>query len=295
MTVVAIVGPTASGKSALALRAAERTRGEIVSADSRQVYRGMDVGTAKPTSAQRLRVPHHCIDLVDPREPYDAARYQRDARAALADIASRGRIAYVVGGTGLYVRALLDGLLLDAAPTDPDVRAALERRADAEGGAALHRELAAIDPVAAERVDPRNARRVVRYLELALLAGRVPRERGAKVTARRIGLDPPRAWLDDQIGVRVRQMVDDGVLEETRHLVDAGVDPRLPSMSGHGYVHWAAHLRGEVTVDAAIAATARDVRAYSRRQMTWFRRDPDVRWIDPTTADPLTLLEEVPV
>jgi tRNA dimethylallyltransferase len=293
MSVVAIVGPTASGKSALAMRAAERSGGEIVAADSRQVYRGMDVGTAKPTAAERRRVPHHCIDLVDPREPYDAARYQRDGRAALADIASRGKTAYVVGGTGLYVRALLDGLLLDAAPTDPDLRATLERRVVAEGGAALHRELTQIDPAAAERVDPRNERRVVRYLELALLAGRVPSERGAKIASARIGLDPPRAWLDERIGARVRQMVDDGVLEETRRLVDAGVGPQLPSMSGHGYVHWAAHLRGETTLEAAIAATAKDVRAYSRRQMTWFRRDPDIRWVDPTATDPLPLLEEV--
>jgi tRNA dimethylallyltransferase len=294
LTVIAIVGPTASGKSALALRAAERSGGEIVSADSRQVYRGMDVGTAKPTVAERARVPHHCIDIVDPSEPYDAARYQRDGRAALADIASRGKTAYVVGGTGLYMRALLDGLLLDAAPTDPELRARLERRADAEGPAALHRELARIDPTGAARVDVRNARRVVRYLELAMLAGRVPQEREAPVAARRIGLDPPRAWLDQRIGARVRQMVDDGVLEETRRLVDAGVDQRLPSMSGHGYVHWAAHLRGEVGLDAAIAATAKDVRAYSRRQMTWFRRDPDIRWVDPTASDPLTLLEEIP-
>ena len=295
MSVVAIVGPTASGKSALALRAAERSGGEIVSADSRQVYRGMDVGTAKPTAAERARIPHHCIDLVDPSEPYDVARYQRDGRAALADVASRGKTAYVVGGTGLYVRALLDGLLLDAAPTDPELRARLERRADAEGPAALHRELARIDPAAAERVDVRNARRVVRYLELAMLAGRVPQEREAKVAARRIGLDPPRAWLDQRIGARVRQMVDDGVLEETRRLVDGGVNERLPSMSGHGYVHWAAHLRGEIGLDAAIVATAKDVRAYSRRQMTWFRRDPDIRWVDPTAVDPLPLLEEVAV
>ena len=294
MNVVAIVGPTASGKSALALRAAERSGGEIVSADSRQVYRGMDVGTAKPTPAERARVPHHCIDLVDPSEPYDAARYQRDGRAALVAVASRGKTAYVVGGTGLYVRALLDGLVLDAAPTDPELRASLERRADTEGAAALHRELERIDPSAAARVDVRNARRVVRYLELALLAGRVPQERDAKIAARRIGLDPPRAWLDQRIGARVRQMVDDGVLEETRRLVESGLDPRLPSMTGHGYVHWAAHLRGEMTLEAAIAATATDVRAYSRRQMTWFRKDPDIRWVDPTALDPLTLLTEVP-
>lgn len=293
MTVIAIVGPTASGKSALALRAAERSGGEIVSADSRQVYRGMDVGTAKPTAAEQRRVRHHCIDLVDPGEPYDAARFQRDGRAALADIAGRGRTAYVVGGTGLYVRALLDGLLLEAAPTEPALRRSLEARAAAEGGVALHRELASIDPAAAERVDPRNARRVVRYLELAVLAGRVPSERGGRIAGPRIGLAPPRPWLDAAIDERVRRMVDDGVLDETRRLVERGVDPRLPSMSAHGYVHWAAHLRGERTLEEAIAATAKDVRAYSRRQMTWFRKDPDIRWVDPTAVDPLALLEPV--
>ena len=293
MTVIAIVGPTASGKSALALRAAERDGGEIVSADSRQVYRGMDVGTAKPTAEEQRRVRHHCIDVVDPGEPYDAARFQRDGRAALAGIAARDKTAYVVGGTGLYVRALLDGLVLEAAPTDPLLRASLEARVAAEGGAALHRELASLDPAAAERVDPRNARRVVRYLELALLAGRVPREGGERVGGPRIGLAPPRAWLDARIEDRVRRMVDDGVLNEARRLMDRGLDPRLPSMSAHGYVHWAAHLRGERTLDEAIAATAKDVRAYSRRQMTWFRKDPDIRWIDPTVIDPLALLEPV--
>lgn len=292
-TVVAIVGPTASGKSTVALRAAERTGGEIVSADSRQVYRGMDIGTAKPTAEEQRRVRHHCIDLVDPGEPYDAARFQRDGRAALAAIAARGKTGYVVGGTGLYVRALLDGLALEAAPTNSSLRASLEARVSREGAAGLHRELVAIDPAAAERVDVRNARRVVRYLELALLAGRVPAERGERVAGPRIGLAPPRGWLDARIDARVRRMVDDGVLEETRRLVERGLDPRLPSMSAHGYVHWAAHLRGERTLDEAIAATARDVRAYSRRQMTWFRRDPEIRWVDPTTTDPLSLLEPV--
>ena len=295
MNVVAIVGPTASGKSGLAMRAAERSGGEIVSADSRQVYRGMDIGTAKPTAAEQRRVRHHCIDLVDPGTAYDAARYQSDGRVALADIARRGRVAYVVGGTGLYVRALLDGLAFEDAPTDAALRASLEARAAAEGGAALHRELAAIDPAGAERVDPRNARRVVRYLELALLAGRVPAERRERITCPRIGLDPPRCWLDDRITARVRQMVDAGVLEETARLVERGVDPALPSMSGHGYAHWAAHLRGECMLEAAIDATAKDVRAYSRRQMTWFRRDPEIQWVDPLAADPLMLLEEAAV
>ena len=293
MNIVAIVGPTASGKSALALRAAARSGAEIVSADSRQVYRGMDIGTAKPTRAEREQVPHHCIDVVDPGTPYDAAQYQVAARAALTDIAGRGRTAYVVGGTGLYVRALLDGLAFDEAPTDPAVRASLDARVASEGGPALHRELAAIDPAAAERVDPRNARRVVRYLELAMLAGRVPAGRGERVRCPRIGLEPPRAWLDGRIADRVRQMVDDGVLAETASLLGRGIDPSLPSMSAHGYVHWSRHLRGEISIESAMDATARDVRAYSRRQMTWFRRDPDISWVDPLAIDALAVLERV--
>ena len=251
----------------------------------------MDIGTAKPTPEEQRRVRHHCIDVVDPGTPYDAARYQADGRSALALIAGRGHQAYVVGGTGLYVRALLDGVAFADAPTDPALRATLEARSAAEGGAVLHRELAVIDPAAAERVDPRNARRVVRYLELALLAGQVPTRQGDRVAGQRIGLDPPRAWLDARIMARVRQMVADGVLAETARLIEGGVDPTLPSMSAHGYVHWAAHLRAELTIEAAIEATARDVRAYSRRQMTWFRRDPEIRWVDPLAVDPLSVLE----
>lgn len=285
--VIAIVGPTASGKSAVAMRAAEAIGGEIVSADSRQVYRGMDIGTAKPSAREQARVRYHCIDLVDPGTRYDAARYQRDARVALADIAGRGVRAYVVGGTGLYVRAVLDDLRLATRPADPAVRAALEARGAVEGGAGLHAELARIDPESAGRVDARNVRRVIRYLEIATLTGAVPLGRSTGVDALRIGLDPPREYLDAEILARVRRMVDEGVLDETQALFARGFDPSLPSMSAHGYVHWAAHLRREMTLEAAVLATARDVRAYARRQMTWFRRDPRVSWIDPLRDDPL--------
>jgi tRNA dimethylallyltransferase len=282
--VIAIVGPTASGKSALAMRVAERLGGEIVSADSRQVYRGMDIGTAKPTVEERGRVPHHLIDVADAGEHYDVLRYQREGRAALAAIRARGRVALVVGGTGLYVRALLDGLDLASLPHDPSVRARLE----SEDPAALHDRLRAIDPEAASRVDPRNRRRVVRYLEVAtIVGGPVPRSRAGSIAGLRIGLRPPRDVLVAEIERRVRQMVEAGVLEEMRALVARGVDPRLPSMSAHGYAHWASHLRGEIDLETAIALTARDVRAYSRRQMTWFRRDAAIRWFDPTVADPL--------
>jgi tRNA dimethylallyltransferase len=282
--VIAIVGPTASGKSALAMRVAERLGGEIVSADSRQVYRAMDIGTAKPTALERARIPHHLVDVVDPGERYDVLRYQRDSRAALAEVRARGHVALVVGGTGLYVRALLDGLDLASLPHDPAVRARLE----SEGPSELYERLRAIDPEAASRVDLRNRRRLVRYLEVATIAGGpVPRVRGASIAALRIGLRPPREALIAAIERRVRAMVDAGVLDEARALVARGVDPRLPSMSAHGYVHWAAHLRGEVDLETAIARTSRDVRAYSRRQMTWFRRDPAIRWFDPTMTDPL--------
>ena len=281
---IAIVGPTASGKSALALRVAERLRGEIVSADSRQLYRGMDIGTAKPTAEERRRVPHHLVDVVDPGERYDVFRFQRDARAALDAIRARGHVVLVVGGTGLYVRALLDGLDLAAVPGDPDLRVRLER----EDPAVLHARLRALDPEAGERLDPRNVRRLVRYVEAAtLVGGPVARQRGPAVAALRIGLRPPRDVLVTAIERRVREMVAAGVLDETRALLERGVDPSLPSMSAHGYVHWAAHLRGESDLETAIARTARDVRAYSRRQMTWFRRDPQIRWYDPTAEDPL--------
>ena len=281
---IAIVGPTASGKSALAMRVAERIGGEIVSADSRQVYRGMDIGTAKPTADERARVPHHLIDIADPGERYDVLRFQRDGRAALAAIRGRGRVALVVGGTGLYVRALLDGLDLSALPHDPGLRVELER----EDPGALYKRLRAIDPDAASRVDPRNVRRVVRYLEVATIAGGpVSRRAGAPRGALRIGLRPPRDLLVAAIERRVRDMVAAGVLDEARVLIARGVDPSLPAMSAHGYVHWAAHLRGEIDLETATLRTARDVRAYSRRQMTWFRKDATIQWYDPTATDPL--------
>ena len=266
---------------------AEALGAEIVSADSRQIYRGMDIGTAKPSSADRARVPHHLIDVADPGERYDVSRYQREARAALADIDARRRSAIVVGGTGLYVRALLDGLDLASIPTDPELRARLEDDARRYGATALYVRLRVIDPDAASRVDPRNARRVLRYLEAALLTGGVSARwrMSDRVPATKIGLAPPRPVLLRAIEDRVRGMVADGVLEETRRLVARGLDPALPSMTGHGYTHWAAHLRGERTLEEAVTLTVRDTSRYSKRQMTWFRRDGAIAWIDPTVTN----------
>jgi tRNA dimethylallyltransferase len=249
----------------------------------------MDIGTAKPTPEERARVPHHLIDVADPGQRYDVFRYQRDARAALAAIASRGRTAIVVGGTGLYVRALLDGLDLASVPTDPALRARIEADAERDGAEAIHTQLRELDPEAAARVDARNVRRVVRYLEAALLTRGLTASwrRDGAIAANRIGLAPPREKLLAAIEARVRHMVDAGVLDETRALFARGLDPSLPSLTGHGYVHWARHLSGATTLDEAISFTVRDTRRYSRRQMTWFRRDNAVRWIDPTAGDPL--------
>jgi tRNA dimethylallyltransferase len=249
----------------------------------------MDIGTAKPTLAERARVPHHLIDVADPGERYDVFRYQRDARAAMGEIAARGRAVVVVGGTGLYVRALLDGLDLASVPTDPVLRSRIEADAARDGAEALHRRLRELDPEAAARVDARNVRRVVRYVEAALLTGGLTASwrRDAAIPARRIGLAPPRQTLVSAIEARVRHMVDAGVLEETGSLLARGLDPSLPSLSGHGYVHWSRHLGGALTLDDAIALTIRDTRRYSRRQMTWFRRDSAIRWVDPTAEDPL--------
>lgn len=249
----------------------------------------MDIGTAKPTAEERSRVPHHLIDVADPGERYDVFRYQRDARAALAAIAARGRAAVVVGGTGLYVRALLDGLDLASVPTDPVLRARIEADAERDGGEALHRRLRELDPEAAARVDARNVRRVVRYVEAALLTGGLTASwrRDGAIAASRIGLAPPREKLLAAIEARVRGMVAAGVLAETRALLARGLDPALPSLTGHGYVHWARHIGGALALDDATRLTVRDTRRYSRRQMTWFRRDGAIRWIDPTAEDPL--------
>src|SRR5207245_2078164 len=245
---------------------------------------GMDIRPAKPTAEERALIPHHLGDVVDPGERYDVLSYQRDGRVALAEIRARGCVALVVGGTGLYVRALLDGLDLASLPHDPALRARLE----AEDSARLLERLRAIDPDAALRVDPRNRRRLVRYLEVATIAGGpVPRVREASIPALRIGLRPPREVLVVAIERRVREMVDAGVVDEARTLVSRGIDPRLTSMGAPGSTHWPSHLRGEAELETAARLVARDVRAYSRRQMTWFRRDAAIRWYDPTTTDPL--------
>jgi tRNA dimethylallyltransferase len=280
--IVCVVGPTASGKSALGLELAERLGGEIVSADSRQVYRGLDVGTAKPTRTERARVPHHCLDLVEPGERFDAARFRAAAGVAIADVAARGRVPLVVGGTGLWVRVLLRGLCA-APPRVPALRAALERRAAERGTPVLHAELAALDPASAGRLAPRDAARVVRALEVALATG-VPLSRwqaehgfGERpYDVLLIGLARPVAELDERIAARARAMAADGFADEVRRLHARGV-----TVDAVGYREMLACVAGESDLETAIAATVRATRRFAKRQRTWFRREPDVVWHHP--------------
>jgi tRNA dimethylallyltransferase len=277
--VLGIVGPTASGKTDLALAIAGRLPVEILVADSRQVYRGMDIGTAKvPKSAQR-RVPHHLIDLVDPDEPFTVADWVGRARARIPGIASRERLPLVVGGTGLYISALVDGHDYAGQPWSPELRQRLGDELEADGLESLVARLQAKDPAVAAAIDLQNPRRVLRALERADAGGGSPRSTAYAGTVALVGLDRPREVLYRRIDERTRALFDDGLVDEVRGLRAAGYGPELRPMTGHGYAEAAAYLAGEWTLDEAVAVTARRTRQYAKRQLTWFRRDPRVTWI----------------
>lgn len=282
---VAIVGATASGKTSLSLELASRFNGEIVNADSRQVYRYMDIGTAKPTPQERALVRHWLIDVVEPDEEYSLARYQEDAQAALRDIWSRRKTAFLVGGTGQYVWALLEGWQTPRVPPDWKLRRSLEERARREGADSLHRELAGVDPQAAQRVDPRNVRRVIRALEVYRTTGRPISSLQDKLRpafeALILGIAWPRAELYRRIDERVERMLAAGFVDEVRGLLERGYSPELPSMSGIGYRQICRHLRGEMTLTEAAAEMKTENHRLARMQSAWFRRDdPRIRWVE---------------
>jgi tRNA dimethylallyltransferase len=286
-----LVGPTAVGKTAVAVRLAAHVPIEVVSADSRQVYRGMDIGTGKPTAAERGAVPHHLLDVVGPDERYHVARFRADALATIAAIQSRGRLPVVVGGTGLYVRALLKGLT-PAPPADPALREALERFAAAHGAPALHARLAAVSPEVAARLHPNDRIRIVRALEIHARPGAVTGEPGQGSWERApaawrllvIGLGRKRPVLNQAIGERARAMVGRGMMEEVTRLLDAGYDPERPPMDGIGYRAFVQAGRGLIPLDEALRLMIRDTTRYAKRQMTWFARDPEIRWLDVDEA-----------
>lgn len=283
--VVALVGPTATGKSDLGLALAHALGGEVVNTDAMQLYRGMDIGTAKLTPDERGGVAHHLLDVLEPWQDATVADYQLRARAVLGDLDTRGARAVAVGGSGLYVRALLDHMEFPG--TDPQVRAELEERVEREGSRALHAELAAVDPVAAEGIGPRNARRIVRALEVVRLTGRpysaaLP-QHVYEVPAVQIGLDCDRAHLDERIEARVERMWSRGLVAEVEDLVRVGLG-RTASRAV-GYAEVLAVLRGELTEQEARAATAAGTRRLARKQMGWFGRDPRVHWLDARDPD----------
>lgn len=290
---IVICGPTAVGKTTAGIAVARAVGGEIVSADSMQVYRFMDIGTAKPTAAEQRAARHHLIDVVDPDEPFDAAAYANLGRRALEGLLRRSKTPVVVGGTGLYVKALLYGLFRSHA-ADPAVRARLRREAEAGGAAALHARLAQCDPQTAARLHPNDSVRILRALEVFEATGRPisalqheHRFADAPFCALKIGLTLDRTALYRRIDRRVEDMLAAGLENEVRSLLDRGYGPELKPMQSIGYSHMVALIAGAVSRAECIRTLQRDTRRFAKRQLTWFRADPDIRWHPPQDTNEL--------
>lgn len=285
--IVAVVGATASGKSELAVDLAEALDGEIINADAMQLYRGMDIGTAKLPASERRGVPHHLLDVLDVTEEASLAAYQRDARAARDEILARGKVAILAGGSGLYVRAVLDQL--EIPPTDPKIRLRLEREGEKAGAEEMHRRLAEKDPAAAIAILPGNLRRIVRALEVIELTGRpfsatLPKPE-YDVPAVQVGLEAPRDELDDRIAARVVRMWRDGLVEETVRLVSEGLLDGKTAPRALGYAQVLRMLEGELDEVEAQVDTVNSTRKFARRQESWFRRDQRVTWLPYSAGD----------
>ncbi|MEE8585164.1 MAG: tRNA (adenosine(37)-N6)-dimethylallyltransferase MiaA [Acidobacteriota bacterium] len=281
---VVILGPTASGKSALALKAAQPMGGEIVNCDSMQMYRGLSIGTAKPTVEERLSVRHHLFDILDPDEFYSAGRYMDEARRVCREVSAREGIPVVVGGTGLYLRALLEGVF-EGPSAHHDLRRRLRRSARRFGKGHLHRLLARLDPEAAATIQPADQIRLIRAIEVCLISGapfsKVKKERtplrGVEVL--KVGIDLPRQELYQRINRRVAAMFERGLAEEVRSLMQSGYGPESKGFEALGYRPVASYLGGEMSREEALRQTQQDSRRYAKRQMTWFRREEGVRWL----------------
>jgi tRNA dimethylallyltransferase len=286
---IVLLGATAVGKTELSLRLCEQFSGEVVSADSRQIYVGMDIGTAKATPEEQQRVPHHLLDICRPDAPLTLAQYQALAYAAIDDIHRRGKVPLLVGGTALYIRAVVEGLRIPEVAPNPALRAELEQLLAQAGRAALFARLQAVDPVGAAAVDPQNPRRVMRALEIFAATGRSKVELEGKspppYRVLQIGLRRTRAELHARIDARVEQMIAQGFVNETRRLLDAGYAPNLPAMTSLGYREITAYLSGEMSLAQAIERIQIETHRYVRHQETWFRRMGDVEWFDPAAPE----------
>ncbi len=280
---ILLVGPTAVGKTEIAIQLAERLNGEIVSADSRLFYRGMDIGTAKPTREEQARVPHHLIDVANPDETWSLAQFQQEARRIIAKIHARGRLPFLVGGTGQYVRAVTQGWSPPEVQPDARLRDELEKLEEARGPNWLHDRLASLDPEAAAKIDARNVRRTIRALEVILSTGRKFSEQRGQTDSPyhliTIGLTRPRQELYARVDARIEGMFAAGFVDEVRGLLEKGYSPDLPSMTGIGYRECVGVVKGQLTEDAAKVQIRRATRAFVRRQANWFKpTDESIQW-----------------
>jgi tRNA dimethylallyltransferase len=286
--IVAIVGPTASGKTSLSLDLAEALGGEIVNTDAMQVYRGMDIGTAKLPVEQRRGIPHHLLDTLTVRDPATVAEFQDWARGAIAELRSRGRTPVLVGGSALYTRAILDRF--DFPGTDPAVRARLEDELDRAGVAVLHARLRELDPVSAERIEPENGRRIVRALEVIEITGQpfsatLPVQEYADPATVQIGVAIDRETLEQRIAQRVQEMFDAGFVTEVERLLGKGLAEARTASAAIGYRQVIAHLRGEMTLEEAQERTVIATRRFARRQMAWWKGDERIHWVEHDDPD----------
>ena len=294
--VILLVGPTAVGKTALSLELAEALQAEIISADSRLFYRGMDIGTAKPSPAERGDIPHHLIDVAAPDETWSLALFQREAKAIITDIQSRGKLPLVVGGTGQYVRAITEGWQVPAQQPDERMRAALESWAQEIGGEGLHQRLALLDPSAAGAIDWRNQRRTVRALEVIFSTGRrfsAQRTKGSlPYRYKMIGLKRERPELYARVDARIEKMLADGFEDEIRTLLEKGYSPDLPALSAIGYREMIEYVQGKISLDEAVMLIKRRTRLFVRRQANWFKEgDPCIRWFDAARDNHKAIIE----
>ncbi len=289
-TVIVICGPTAVGKTKYAIETALRFDGEVVSCDSMQLYRYMDIGSAKPTAEEQARVRHHLVDQIDPFQPFSAAKYQSLAKAAIEDIFARGKTPVIAGGTGLYLNALLYDMDFSAPPGDPALREQLYALAEKEGPQALHDRLRASDPAAAERIHPNNVKKVVRAVEAAELGSKVGDFSSDLVPttdyeAVLIGLTRDRAELYERINRRVDLLIEAGLLDEVRGLLDMGLDEGNISMKGIGYKEMIGYFHGRYGLDEAVDLVKKNTRHYAKRQLTWFKRYRDMAWFNISEYD----------
>ncbi|WP_025697146.1 tRNA (adenosine(37)-N6)-dimethylallyltransferase MiaA [Paenibacillus forsythiae] len=288
--VLVLLGPTAVGKTRLSLSIAAAYHAEIISGDSMQVYRGMDIGTAKIKISEMEGIPHHLIDIHDPQEPYSVAEFQTEGRKLIGEISARGKLPFIVGGTGLYIESLCYGFRFSEAVADEAFRAEMDRFAEEHGALALHAKLAEVDPASAARLHPNDRRRIIRALEIfrqtdtPLSKSPAARKPESPYDLCLVGLTMDRQILYKRIEERIDEMLAEGLVEEVKGLMDRGCGRNLISMQGLGYKEIAAYLEGEMTLEESVALLKRDTRRFAKRQLSWFRHMKDIHWIDVTDS-----------